>query len=196
MFGIGKRKTIEDMLAALAPLNIGLAPGRTVVDLTSDWSRDQIEKDGYEMMLAALGSEMLDGKTFESKGWISNDVWHFDGECIEAEDAYTPIINRAVMISGGELKLDSIRSFVDFDAGAARVEWISRNKPARHDLKFDNDWADSALFEILDAELAAQGSTRQFFNVPLGQDCIFICCEPARRSALQKTTGLTLRKLV
>ncbi|HEX5007986.1 MAG TPA: hypothetical protein VFV70_12785, partial [Hyphomonadaceae bacterium] len=82
MFGIGKRKTIEDMLAALAPINIGLAPGRTVVDLTSDWSRDQIEKDGYEMMLAALGSEMLDGKTFESKGWISNDVWHFDGECI------------------------------------------------------------------------------------------------------------------
>src|SRR5574339_1058459 len=111
-----RRKTVEEMLATLSQLGVRLGPGKTEADVTGEWSREQIAKGGFEMMLVAMGGEQVDATTFESKGFVSNDVWHFDFECIEDHGDYVRIARRACEISGGELSLDPVSDFVDIEA--------------------------------------------------------------------------------
>lgn len=186
----GKGQTIEQMLDALGRLGIRLAPSRKIDELTSEWAREQIEREGYEMLLVALGGDLIDPKTYDTVGFLSEDVWHFDAECIEAEGDYARIVERAIVLAGGRLKLTAVRDVVDIEEGLASVEWKVAGRLQKFDLRVDGDWVDPKIFALLDNELVAAGAAARFHAAHLGQDSIVVCCTDGRRQALSDLTGL------
>ncbi len=193
MLGLRKRKSVEDMLADLAPLGIGLAPGRTIDELTAEWGRKEIEAKGHEMLLVALGGEIVDPKTFEHRAWISNDVWHGDAECIEDDGDYASIVGRISELASGDLKLEDVHDHVDVEAEIAWIEWTARGQKWRYDMSIDNDWLDGSIFERVNEELKAQGSMRQVCIASLGQDFLAFCCSRDVRDRLAALPGLHMR---
>ncbi len=191
----GKGQTIEQMLDALARLGFRLAPKRTMDDLTSEWAREQIERDGYDMMLVAMGGDLIDPQTYETRGFISHDVWHFDSACIGATGDYAQIVERAVLLAGGDLKLSGIKDAVDVFEGEASVEWLVGGRPQRSNLAVEGDLVDPRLFALLDNELVAAGSSKRFFAAVLAEDAIVVCCADGRRQSLSDLTGLEFTSL-
>jgi hypothetical protein len=191
----GKGQSIEQMLDALSRLGVRLAPKRKIDDLTSEWAREQIERDGYEMMLVALGGDLIHPETFDTIGFLSEDVWHFDSECIEDTGDYVRIVERAMLLAGGALQMTAITDTIEIEDGLASVEWRVGGRLQRFDLKVDADWADPKIFTLLDNELVAANAAARFHAASLGQDAIIICCTESRRQALSELTGLDFASL-
>lgn len=186
----GKGQTIEQMLDALARLGFRLAPRRSIEDLTSEWAREQIEREGYEMVLVAMGGDHIDPKTFETLGFLSHDVWHFDTECIKDAGDYARIVERVVVLAGGDLDLAAVTDTVDVFEGEASVGWSVHGRPQRFELRVEDDWVDPKIFALLENELVAAGSAKRIYGAPLGQDMIVVCVAEGRSKALSDLTGL------
>jgi len=191
----GKGQALEQMLDALARLGFRLAPRRTIDDLTSEWAKEQLEQEGYEMVLVAMGGEHIDPKTFETLGVLSNDVWHFDTECVEAPGDYVSIVERVLLLSGGDLNLKDIRDTYDLLEGEASVGWTVDGRPQSFNLRVEGDWVDLKIFALLDNELVAAGSGKRIFGASLGQDVIVVCVAEGRRKSLSDLTGLDFAPL-
>jgi hypothetical protein len=192
--GASRTRGVEEMLGVLGVHDVRLAPGRTIDDLLSEWSREQIEGDGYEMLLVALGGERLHPETLETIGVLSHDVWHFDPESMDGPGAYAALVRRVVLLSHGDLALEPVSDHVDWEAGEAWVEWTIDGRPERHDLQIHYDLIDMRLFGQLDRLLAAAGSARRLWAARLGEDALILCCDAARRDALASLAGLTFGK--
>jgi hypothetical protein len=80
------------MLAELSGSGISLLGGVDIDAICQEWPRKDIENSGFELLLVALGGEKFDPSTFESQGFHSNDVWHFDSEAIEDHGSYVRIV--------------------------------------------------------------------------------------------------------
>src|SRR5215510_11358547 len=111
MFGFGKKKTVESLLAGARSVGIGLRPGVNPESLFAEWSKEQIQEGGFEMLFVALGGEQFEPKTFNTLGFLSDDVWHFDSEAIEDHGSYTRIVENCCRISGGDLKFSGIADY-------------------------------------------------------------------------------------
>ena len=60
----------------------------------------------WVQLLCVLGSEVERGD-FER---ISDDIWHFDAECIEDHGDYLRVVERFVILAKGALALESNRN--------------------------------------------------------------------------------------
>jgi hypothetical protein len=195
LFGLGKRKTVETMLAELATVGIELRPGTSSAQLTAadTHARADIEKGGFELLLAMMGDEQFDPKTFEIFEPLSDDVWHFDTEAIEAHGAYVRIVENCGRLAGDDLKFEGLRDYVDVEEGIAWVDLSCNGRSERVDLKVDNDWVDPRIFAKLQDWLEQSGSERCFAVHGLGQDILLICKRPEQINAINRAAGLSFK---
>ena len=190
VFGLGKTKTVETMLADLDQVGISLRPGVSVEQLLADGGRTEIEKSGFELLLAIMGNEQFDPKTFAMLEPLTDDVWHFDTEAIEDHGAYVRIVECCRRLADGDLKFESVRDYVDIEEKIAWVEVSCNGRSERVDLKVDNDWVDANIFAKLQDWLEQSGSRRCFAAQGLGQDLLLICKKPDQVKAINRATGL------
>lgn len=186
----GMGQTLEQMLDSLARLGFRLAPRRRLEDLTAEWAREQLEQEGYAMVMVALGGELIDPRTFETVGVLSHDMWHVDTACIEAAGDYVAIIERVLLLAGGDLILSDIGDAVDVLEGQASVSWTVEGRPQRFDLAVEGHDIDRRIFALLENELVAAGSSKRIFGAVLGPDVVVVCVVESRMKALAELTGL------
>ena len=185
------------MLAELAEVGIALRPGVEAegllaarTRLVAAPTRASIEKSGFELLLVVMGEELVDPRTFDGLGPLSDDVWHFDTEAIEDHGSYKRIVDDCRRLSGGELKAESIQDYVDV---RNKIAWVERSIDGRTqhvDLKVRNDWVDPKIFDHLQAWLDESGSGRRFAMQGLGQDLLLICKQPEQIKVINRATGL------
>jgi hypothetical protein len=190
MFGLGKEKTVEAMLAELAAVGIELRPGTNVDQLLAEHPREAVEKGGFEILLAVMGDEQFDPKTFKVLDPLSDDVWHFDTEAIEDHGAYVRIVENCRRLTGGDLKFEGVRDYVDVEEETAWVELSSNGRSERVDLKVNDDWVDAKILAKLQDRLDETGSGRRFATQGLGQDVLLICKQPEQIRMINRATGL------
>jgi hypothetical protein len=195
MFGIGKKKTVETMLDDLTKIGIALRHGVAVAQLFRDWSREDIEKSGYELLLAAMGDEQYDPSDFHVLEPLSDDVWHFDTEAIEDSGSYVRILNNCCRLTTGDLKFDSPTDHVDIEN---KIAWIDLTTPTgveRVEFKVDNDWVDPKVFDLFQDRLGATGSQRKLAAHDLGQDVLLVCKPVEQIERINHETGLRFGEL-
>jgi hypothetical protein len=195
LFGLGKKKTVEVMLAELAAVGIELRPGISAEELIAHYTRTKVEKNGFELLLIAMGDEQIDPKTFTVVDPLSDDVWHFDVEAIEDHGSYIRIVENCRRLAGGDLKVEGVRDYVDVESKIAWIELSIDGQSQRVDLKVDNDWVDSKIFDKLQEWLDETGSGRRYAAQGLGQDLLLICKQPEQIKMINRATGLRFKDL-
>jgi len=111
------------------------------------FEREQYEEDPYFLLLTIAGAELCDSNMQVIR--MSHDVWNFDMECIEEEDAYTLLLHHFIDLAKGELPLENIVSNVNFEREEALVSFHLGGNVYQWQLSFENDWADINLFKKL-----------------------------------------------
>ena len=113
----------------------------------------------------------LGGEIFRDEQFIvvSNDIWHLDTECIEDHGDYKVIIERLMNMTG--LDIRNINDFVDIENEEAWVSFQYNEKQINWDLKIDNDWLDSDIFDKFN-QLIRNDTNKKIVLSVLGQDCL------------------------
>lgn len=137
-------------------------------------------------LMCVLGSELERGD-FER---VSDDIWHFDAECIEDNGAYVAIVNRFVVLAKGKLPITDIRDFVDIEEEKAWMEFNLDGRKEHWDLEVSNDWVDPNLYSRLQELVTPRGAGKRFFIAGLGQDSLISFGDDKMRRELSKLSGL------
>ncbi|MEA2204995.1 MAG: hypothetical protein QOE77_1771 [Blastocatellia bacterium] len=162
-------------------------PEVTPDHLLAMFDRTDYEKNPYVMLLTIMGSEM-DVEPFII---ASDDIWHFDTECIEDHNDYVRIAQRLADLAGGELPLDDLKDYVDVDGGVAWLSFTLNGQRVRWDAKVDADWVDATILSRIAELLRSRGPGRQFTYYDLGgQDCLLGCATPENLQRLRAATSM------
>lgn len=114
------KPALEEQIHVLHELGFtfNLNEANELIDhLLVQFERENYEEDPYFLLLTTAGAEIYDGNMQFIRA--SHDVWNFDMECIEEEDAYTKLLKSFIDLAKGELPLENIDSNVDFDSEEA-----------------------------------------------------------------------------
>jgi hypothetical protein len=179
--------SLEEQIAILEQCGIRLRRGITVNDLLESWDRQDFATKPFLYAVLALGGE-LDGRDFER---VSDNLWHFDTECIENEGDYVRIAERVRDLALGELPMANIADEVDYESERASLDFDLDGRHIHWDLKFEDDWVDPKIFDRFKELLAARHASRRLTYLDLGgQDCIVGCATPDEFARLKQLTGL------
>jgi hypothetical protein len=179
--------SLEDQLARLDQLGVRFRPGIGKADLLMSWDRSEYEALPFVLVLTAMGGEV--GK--EPFPRISDDVWHFDVECIEDHGAYVAIAERIRYLAGGKLALSNLRDYVDVERQVAWLAFTVGEQAYRWDLKADHDYVDPDVFARFDQVLAEHAPDLRLIYYDLGgQDCLILMGDSSRMERLRTGTGL------
>lgn len=176
-------QTLEQKLEALASCGITLRPEFSVGDLLRSWDRAEYEEPGYSMTLVGVGMMQ------EEPPWKprSENLWHFDTECIEDHGAYVDIAKRMVELAGGSLPLTDIEDYVDIEEGKAWLSFKLDGKAIKIDCAVEDDWVDSKVFGHFIRLLGKKDPSKIYFYYDLGgQDCIIGCLDRENYQKLRK----------
>lgn len=99
---------MEAQLRILAECGVTLAPGVEPGVLTRAFTPAQFEADPFRLVLTRMGGEAEDAQPAGPSGFLSDDIWHFDTECIEDVGDYSRIAARLAALAKGELPLEGI----------------------------------------------------------------------------------------
>jgi hypothetical protein len=196
MFKFFKRRSsgrvpFEQQLETLARCGITLAPGVTADALLNVVDREGFEADPYRLLLTCMGNQAEDGPRY-----LSDNIWHFDTECIEDHGAYVAIARRLTQLAQRELPLEEITDFVDVDARTAHVAFRLDGKSYRWDANVEDDWVDASILSRFAELLEHVGKGRRFTYIDLGgQDCLIGCATAEGKERLARETGLTVEWL-
>jgi hypothetical protein len=188
-FGWGSRKAVplDEQLRILAECGVRPAPGVEPGALTRILTPAQLETDPFSLTLTMLGGE-LDGR------FLSDDIWHFDTECIEDTGDYARIARRLVTLAKGELPLEGIDDYVNVEDGEAWIEFSLDGVRQRWEAQVEDDWVDTTIVSRLARLLVdRRASERRFTSIDLGGQSVLIgCATPAERTRFRKLTGLAV----
>lgn len=176
-------KTLEEKLEVLVSCGIALRPDLSIDELLSSWDRAEYEKPGFSMTLVGVGM------TQEAPPWKprSENLWHFDTECIDGHGAYADIAKRMAELSGGSLNLTNIKDYVNIKEGKAWLSFKLDGKTIKIDCTIDNDWVDPKVFGHFVRLLANKDPSKIYFYYDLeGQDCIIGCVNHENYQKLRK----------
>jgi hypothetical protein len=176
-------ESLEEKLEALASCGITLRPEFSIDDLLSSWDRAEYEEPGFELTLVGIGM------TQEEPPWKprSENLWHFDTECIEDHGAYAAIAKRMVELAGGSLPLTDIEDYVDIEECKAWLSFKLESKSIKIDLAVEDDWVDSKIFGHFARLLAEKDRSKTYLYYDLGgQDCIIGCLDRENYQKLRK----------
>jgi len=181
----------ETQLEELSACGIRLAPGVTPEALLISFDRGAFESDPYRLLLCTMGGEAEDETQAGETGHPSDDVWHFDTECVEDAGAYAAIARRMSELTRGELPLEEITDHVDVDAKEASLSFRLSGHPYRWEARVEDDWVDPAILSRFAELLASRKAARRFTYIDLGgQDCLIGCATEEERARLERVTGL------
>lgn len=188
--------SFERQVSVLASCGIRLAPGVMPEALLASHDRADFEADPYRLLLTCMGGEAESGPHAGVAGYLSDDIWHFDTECIEHHGDYAAISRRLRDLAQGDLPLEDITDHVDVGAGVAKIGFRLAGQSHRWAAKVENDWVDPDILSRFAVLLTKAGSSRRFTCIGLdGQDCLIGCATPEDRQRLAKETGLTVEWL-
>lgn len=180
-------RPLETQLADLARCGVSLRSDRTVDELLISLSREDYETSPTSLIVM-LGAEV------EAEPWgrfFSDDVWHFDTECIEDHGAYADIARRMRTLAGGALPLENIEDYVDLEEGVAWLEFTLDGKAYRWDASVESDWVDPAILSKFAELLIARAPGVRFTYLDLGgQDCMLGAATQEQLDCLRSKCGL------
>jgi hypothetical protein len=183
-----KLPTVAEALAALERLGIRRRPDVSIDDLlysTGGTLDDPVE---YLDLLCMLGDE-VEREDFRPK---SDDLWHFDTECIVDDGDYVSIVERLVRMSKGALAVSNITDRVDRGESIAWLELDFQGKRVHWDLEFNDDWVDAKIFtRIVELFRKIPSDARFTYGDLGGQDCLIGFATEEQR---QQLTALTEQK--
>jgi len=76
-----KSPSLEEQIKTLAACGIILRDDVTIEHLLAMFHREAYENDPYRFLLSVMGGDLEE----ELNGFASNNIWHFDTECIFAQ---------------------------------------------------------------------------------------------------------------
>ena len=164
----------------LAKAGIVLNPRVRPESLLLAFTREQFEGDPYRLLLCVMGEEGEDAE------YPSDQIWHFDTECIEGDWSYIRIATRMATLAGDALPLEQIGDSVDLEAGTAWLSFALDGQTYRWDVEVNDDWVDSSVLSRFAQLLEARKVGRRFTYVDLkGQDCLIGCATRGREIAVE-----------
>lgn len=183
---------LDEQLRILSACGVNLATGVDTAALTSSLDAAQFEADPFRLALTMMGNEAVNPGQAGPSGFLSDDIWHFDTECIEGDGSYTRIAARLVTLAKGAFPLESIQDHVDVEGGTAWLGFRLDGKSHRLEAEVQDDWVDTSVLSRLAALLRERsGAGRRFTYIDLGgQDCLIGCATPDQKAQMQKQTGL------
>ena len=195
-FGVGddgapieawRPRPVEAQLADLAACGISLRSDRTVDELFMSLARESYETSPTSLIVM-LGSEV------EAEPWgrpFSDDVWHFDTECIYDHGAYADIARRMQTLAGGALPLENIKDHVDLEEGVAWLELTLDGETYHWNARVEDDWVDPSILSKLAKLLIDRNQGVRFTYLDLGgQDCILGAATAEQLDCLRSKCGL------
>jgi len=178
--------SVSESLQTLANIGIRARPGISNEDLLYSLGGSMDSKVEMLNLLCTLGGEVERGDFVR----ISDDVWHFDAECIEDHGAYVSVVNRFVILAKGALPLTNIRDYVDVEEGKAWVEFELDGKTIHWDLEVNDDWIDPELYSRIQVLVTPRGAGKRFFLVALSQDSLISFGDEGMKMKLSVLAGL------
>ena len=182
-----KPPSLEQQLRDLGAPGVRVLPEATPEALLKDWSRAQFDEAPYMLAVIALGGDLPP---------LSENLWHFDTECIEDHGAYVTIAERFRDLARGDLPLVEIEDYVDVEEGEARLSFKMDGAQHQWNCGVEDDWVDATVLSRL-AELLSKRATEKRFTYldTGGQDCVIGCFTDDELTRLRKVTGLDWRWL-
>ena len=173
-------------LDQLAHVGIGVRADVAQEDLLDSLGGSMESPVDWVQLLCVLGSEVERGD-FQR---ISDDIFHFDAECIEDTGDYVTLIGRFAILAKGALPLVDVHDHVDIEEGKAWVEFALEGKSLHWDLKVSDDWVDPELYSRLQQLVAPRAGGKRFFIGGLGQDSLLSFGDEQMKHALSGLSGL------
>ncbi|HEY1170901.1 MAG TPA: hypothetical protein VGH19_05980 [Verrucomicrobiae bacterium] len=179
--------TLAEGLAALESLGIRKRADVTIDDLLHSTGGTADEPTEYSSLLCILGGEVERGD-FQP---ISDDVWHFDTECIVDHGDYTRIAEQLFRLSKGALAISNIKDYVSTEESVAWLEFDFHGKRVHWDFTVQDDWVDASVLSNFSKLFRETPSTAHFTYGNLGgQDCLIGFSTEEQRLALSKLTSI------
>lgn len=178
--------TVAQALELLADAGIRTRPGISHDDLLFSLEGTMESPVDWTNLLCVLGSEVERDK-FER---ISDDIWHFDAECIEDDGAYVRVLEQFAILTKGVLPIKDIHDHVDIENKVAWVEFVLDGKAVRWDLEVSDDWVDPGLYSRLQELVSSRAAGKRFFIIGLGQDSLISFGDESMKRTLSKLSGL------
>lgn len=170
--GAAPKLTVEEKLHALAQCGITLRPPFQLDELLSSYERADFDKDGFGLLLSAIAG------TEEAEPWRhrSLQVYNFDMECIEDEQAYGPIVAGLARMLEPDLQISGFSERLDmpdedeYDGSPypARIAFTCNGRKVEYSFMQKDDWFEVPVLLILGALLAESGSKRVLFSIDTG----------------------------
>jgi hypothetical protein len=195
MFNLFKRPviTLDEQISNLTACGITLRSDISKDDLLISFDVSKYQKTPYELLLCCMGGE-VEKEPFDRI--ISDNIWHFDAECIEDHGAYKSITERMRLIAGNDLPLMNVEDYIDVESGVAWLSFELDGKKIRWEAKVDNDWADPAIFSKF-VELLRSRNVQKFFTYcDLGQDCLIGCWDKEKTEKINRLLSKTSLKFI
>lgn len=200
------RISLEEQLDLLSTCGVRLVPEVNTANLLASSDRQAFEKEPFVHLLCVMGGE-LDVEPFI---YASDDIWHFDTECIEDHNDYVKIAQRLVDLAGDALPLQNIADHVDIEAGEAWLSFELDGKSYNWTAIVEDDWVDPLIMRRF-AELLVNRQRSNRFIVRLlsqddrrkrftyydlgGQDCLIGCSSARQLARLRAVTNLDFKWL-
>jgi hypothetical protein len=179
--------SLEAQLDNLVACGIRPRGGVTVEDLLAGFNREKYEKNPYLLLLCVLGSE----SERAPHGFLSNDIWHLDTECIEDHGSYAQIAYRMTDLAAGVLPISDVQDYVDLEEEKASLSFLLNGEQVTWSARVQDDWIDPAILTKFVRLLDDRKTGRHFTYLDLkGQDCIIGCSAEVQLTDLRKKTGL------
>jgi len=190
------RVPFDEQLRVLADCGITVSASTKPEYLAGLSSGKDFEDEPYSLLLCVMGDEAEDQSQSELSGYLSDNIWHFDTECIEDHGAYAAIADRMVALAQGDFPLQDIEDYVDVEEGDAWLSFTLDGRPYKWHARVDDDWVDPAIVSRLAGLLAGRNVGKRFTDIDLGgQDCLIGCATPEQRACLESRTGLKVEWL-
>jgi hypothetical protein len=181
------RISLEKQLETLDACGIRLHSEISILNLLDSFGREEYEKEPFVLLLTVMGGE-LEAEPFI---YISDDIWHFDTECIEDHNDYVKIAQRLADLAGTALPLEDLKDYVDIEEGEAWVSFKLDGKEYKWKAEVEDDWVDTKIISQFARLLANRGSGKRFTYYDLGgQDCLIGCSTEEEIEKLRSLTGL------
>lgn len=188
-----KRLRVEDQYANVSKYGIKLKEEISLHRIL-DFDVIHYESKPYRLILISLGSGIYNED--DKFSYASDDIWHFDTECIYDHGDYVKIVQRLFALSKQELRISDLQDFVDTDEGVAWVEFLFDGQRIHLDLRVNDDWVDPSIFTSIIKICGNKRTQGNFTYLDLGgQDCLIGYCSEQNFKKLRKITKLDFQWL-
>jgi hypothetical protein len=180
--------TLEQQLEKLAELGLPLSRGITVDDLLYSYSREDYEREPFEVLLSILGDEVWHepwGRT------ICDSVWTLDTECIHGTGDYVRLVKRLCLLTSNLNYLENICDNVDTATGEAWLSYTVKGQERTWTPYLRDDWVDTSVLLYVMQDLMRDG--KRIFAIFSGQAIKLFYLEPYQAVELRELTNLDLK---